>query len=495
MKDRDESMGYPSLLFTGNASGRQVATSVFEDVKLTLFFSKEAIDAMRVLCPAGDIPVRQALVKLLLENGECRERFSRLAEITAHIHHLREALADVKCENERHYIFVCLMAAVADFYQEAASGQDTGGLLLQRFTEWFRSASGEKEWSELSREALELREKAVNAQKMSFRTAGENLWLRLEFEESYVERLQRCAEDLGLPPTRIQRDTMIRLDARMVNALARLHPEDFLAFKAFYARYGQSFDESILSYRYELNFYLEAAKLLDRVRNAGLPLCWPTISQEKQFRIQGLRDISLLHKETDIIPNDAEFTREEPFFFLTGANGGGKTTFLRSLGIAVLLFLSGCPICADTAILWPPENVFTHFPQDERFEADGRFADEQRRVKAILEQHNGNSLILLNETYSTTNEELAVACTLELAEKLKNSGSFVLYITHQHGLEAAEVPFLSVIVDEGDDNRRTYRIARRKEAAGSYAADILRRYSLDREGLSRRFAGKGGEAV
>ena len=317
--------------------------------------------------------------------------------------------------------------------------------------------------------------------------------MRPDFRESYVERLQRCAEDLGLPPYRGNRDVSLRLDARMVNALARLHPEAFLAFREFYGRYAESFDESILSYRFELNFYLEALSLMDRIRSAGLPLCWPRISGEKKIEIRSLYDISLLLKEgVTIIPNDVIFSREEPFFFLTGANGGGKTTYLRALANAVILFLSGCPICAADADIFPVDNVFTHFPQDERFEADGRYADEQRRVGEILAAHGGKSLILLNETYSTTNEELAVSSTLELTKKLKNSGSFTLYITHQHGLEAAGVPFLSVIVDRDDQNRRTYRIARRQEAEGSYASDILRRYALDEESLKRRFAGNGG---
>ncbi len=156
----------------------------------------------------------------------------------------------------------------------------------------------------------------------------------------------------------------------------------------------------------------------------------------------------------------------------------------------MLLFLSGCPVCAREAALWPLRSVFPHFPRDERFEADGRYADEQKRVGEILAAHGGDSLILLNETYSTTNEELAVSSTLALAEQLKDSGSFTLYITHQRGLEGAGVPFLSVIVDADDQNRRTYRIARRKEFESSYALDILRRYALDEESLMRRFPGE-----
>ncbi len=487
-------MSYPSLLFSDKASGTRIEEHVFEDVKLTAFFSEESIGAMRVLCRPEDIPVRQDLLRYLDGNGEVRSILKDLEAVSADLVRLHAAMQAVKWENERHYVFVGLMTAVADFAGLAASLPEQGGPLLLRFGSRFRSDFADPVWSDMAAEAQKLRKEADRIRRETFRMAGDNLWMRPDFRESYVERLQRCAAELGLPPERRQRDVSIRLDARMVNALARLHPEAFLAFRDFYARNSGSFDEGILSYRFELGFYLEALALMDRIRNAGLPLCWPAPAKEKRIRVRELYDISLLLKSgVRIVPNDAEFTSAEPFFFLTGANGGGKTTYLRSLANAALLFLSGCPVCAASAEIWPVGNVFTHFPQDERFEADGRYADEQRRVGEILAAHGGNSLILLNETYATTNEELAVSSTLALAEKLKDSGSFVLYITHQHGLEAAGVPFLSVIVDEDDQNRRTYRIERRREAEGSYASDILRRYGLDAESLLSRFPGNGGE--
>lgn len=488
-------MSYPSLLFYGKAFGTKIEKHVFEDVKLTLFFSDEAINAMRVLCRPEDIPARQDFLRFLSENAEAAGTLVSLNEKIGQIYHLRSALDEVKCENERHYIFVGLMAGVADFVSQAAQMPEGGGILAERFHSRFQSLLADPDWTAFSEQALHLRELAREAERETFRMNGDNLWIRLEYGETYVERLERCARELGLPESRTKRDTSIRLDARMVNALARLHPESFLAFRDFYAAGKERFDETILSYRYELNYYLEARKLIRRIAEAGLPLCWPHVSDRRELRYQNVYDISLLTKDhVTIIPNDAEFSEEEPFFFLTGANGGGKTTFLRALAIATILFRSGCPVCAENASLFAVENVLTHFPQDERFDADGRYADELRRMDEILSVQNGASLILLNETFSTTNEELAVSSTLKVTEQLKSSGSFTLYITHQQGLEPAGVPFLSVLVDATDSNRRTYRIARRREAEGSYARDILRRYALDRESLQKRFGRAAEEA-
>ena len=74
-----------------------------------------------------------------------------------------------------------------------------------------------------------------------------------------------------------------------------------------------------------------------------------------------------------------------------------------------------------------------------------------------------------------------------LTRELCKSGSFGIYITHQHGIDESGVPFLSVVVDESDANRRTYKIEKRRSEGFSYAKDILKRYGLTAEALRKRF--------
>jgi hypothetical protein len=93
----------------------------------------------------------------------------------------------------------------------------------------------------------------------------------------------------------------------------------------------------------------------------------------------------------------------------------------------------------------------------------------------------------LNETYSTTAKETAEERTESLARKLYEQKRFGIYITHQHAMELTDIPLLSVAVDENDNNKRTYRIVRRKTSPRSFANDILIRYGLTRGQLAERF--------
>lgn len=482
-------MKYPSLLYTSGPSGRQVNPEVFEDLKLDLLLGQNAIEAMRTLCRPEDIPVRQELFKAL-DDAENLDRLRILSMGASQISRLCEAYAAVRCDNERHYVYFNLANAVISFYENAAKINGTG-FLLGRFRDFFEKEVSSAYFKKLRDEAKRLVPGSEKVRVNSFRMVGEQLYIRPEESTTIVSRLLKCAADLGLKNKPVeQREVSIRLNPRIINALAGLH-RDFAAFKGFYDEYADFFSDEILKYLSELNFYLEINAIFKRVREAGIPVCWPSGSREKKISIKELRDLSLLAKnETNIVPNDIFFNEEEPFFFLTGANGGGKTTYLRSVGIAVLLFLSGCPIPCESAEIYPLDNVFTHFPRDERFEGEGRFADEEKRVNEILSAHGGNSLVLLNETYSTTSEDLAVKLTVELAKTLHKSGSLGIYITHQHGIGETDIPFLSVIIDQSMENRRTYKIARMRGISGSFARDILKKYSLTREALAERFLPK-----
>ena len=158
-----------------------------------------------------------------------------------------------------------------------------------------------------------------------------------------------------------------------------------------------------------------------------------------------------------------------------------------AVGIAVLLFVCGCPVPCRHAEISEISSLFTHFPRDERFDGSGRFVEENSRVQKILNDMDEQSLVLLNETYSTTNEENAVAMTEKLANELNGKRIFGLYITHQHALATTQIPYLNVLIDRDDANRRTYKIARQKNTDGSFAKDILVRCGLTFEALEKRF--------
>ena len=74
-----------------------------------------------------------------------------------------------------------------------------------------------------------------------------------------------------------------------------------------------------------------------------------------------------------------------------------------------------------------------------------------------------------------------------LGARLFKTGVFGLYIPHQHGISQTKVPYLNVVVDVAANNRRTYKVERRRADRSSYARDILEKYRLTREHLGERF--------
>jgi hypothetical protein len=119
--------------------------------------------------------------------------------------------------------------------------------------------------------------------------------------------------------------------------------------------------------RTELAFYRGCANLHHRLVDQGVPVCFPEPAARGSRRLAGagLRDVGLVLSTADpVVGNDLDAEGKD-LLIVTGANQGGKSTFLRSVGQAQVMMQCGMFVAADSfcADLCPA--VFTHFKREE----------------------------------------------------------------------------------------------------------------------------------
>ena len=484
-------MAYPSLLYYVKPKKKPMSLSVFEDLQLLNFIPKRVAKAASVPCGRENITARQELFKALSDSASV-ERYRELFDISCELHRLDKAFGEAGTETEKCLIFFFICERVRAFTLLAAES-GLSDPMTKRFASAFVKSKESEQFIKMSGELDRLLPRAEETLTVSLEVSGQSVRVDSDISVTFMQRIRACAETLGVSEPKVKNPENRGISPDILTSMGKLRVELMKEFKAFKSEFLSFYEPSIVYYRKEIEFYLTMVSLLQRIREVGIPLTYPTVAEGRVVNITEAYDVSLLAKnETDIVPNDISFTEEEPFYILTGANGGGKTTYLRTVGIALVLFLLGCPLPCRAATVGDLSSVFTHFPRDERFDGSGRFVEENNRVNAILEAMDENSVVLLNETYSTTNEENAVKMTEKLANELYGKRIFGLYITHQHGLSESEIPYLNVLIDVNDENRRTFKIAKQKSVGGSYAKDILIRCGLTVEALEARF-GKLGE--
>ena len=479
-------MTYLPLIFAKEKTPVCMDTALIEDLKLELLLSP-AVCKLLLCRPEGEtVSLRSEMFSAMLSDDGARATVSGLLSELKAASKLYRALNRAISEKAGAFIFASLFKRYSDFCRKAASAPSYGQLFA-RFSKTFAEVTGNERFAAAYEKSEVISKTLDSVRGVSLKITGDEVKVSLPQNDGISASLISCANELEIPLTS-HPETEIELRASIPDALARLAPDVFEPACEFFHEHRALVSGEIFGYIEELEFILGILDFCERVKAHGLPLSFPRISKKKKIALKNVYDFTLIAKEAKIIvPNDVNFDEKEPFFYLTGANGGGKTTYLRAVGCNVVLFLAGAPAVCDGGECCVFDAVFTHFPRDERFEGSGRFFDEIDRVNRILERENGSSLILLNETYATTGEEKALEYTAKLAEKLNKSGSFGLYITHQHEVGESKVPFLGVVIDALDGNKRTYRIEKRRLPPKSFAADILEKYGLTKEALDKRF--------
>ena len=504
-------MLFYNILLKGCVNGK-IGAAVFEDTKLNdllnHFLAKEqvenVVDVLKDPLQPDDIELRQELF-LELEKDHVEQYLLKLKDELWQLTQSYETYAKTpedKSYKQIHY--ANLMLAYVRFVEGICNKsvyEASQSLLLREFIQSFLLIQATAQYTELSREVKSLKGELVSIGTimMDINTTNavpRKVRLKKETKPFAASELMEVAQQFGIDKRQlnIKNEEMTQC---FMDALAKLYPEIFNHLTKFYHAYKEHFNPEILNYTKQISFYLNMKALYTELRNHNVPISMPMVTTRKDIKISSAYDISLLVKmESGIVPNEVDFNESQGFFILTGANGGGKTAYLRMLGICQILFLAGGYIPAIKGVIYPFNKIYTHFPVEESLDGVGRLKEEQRRVAEILSDVDENSMVLLNETFSSTNEELSVGISYELLQELCKKGAYGIFVTHQHQLcEAAKsisartrIDYLTTRVLQDDKKTRTYKIIKNSTDNCSYAQSVLERYGLSRERLLERFS-------
>lgn len=137
----------------------------------------------------------------------------------------------------------------------------------------------------------------------------------------------------------------------------------------------------------------------------------------------------LLNKENRI-GNDIDFSKEN-FIILTGSNMSGKSTFLRSLGINMVLAGTGAPVCAAAANVQPLKVLVSMRLSDSLSDSTSYFFAEIKRLKQIMDSLQGERcFVLLDEILRGTNSDDKRNGTIEVIKKMVNKQVIGAIATH-----------------------------------------------------------------
>lgn len=286
---------------------------------------------------------------------------------------------------------------------------------------------------------------------------------------------------------------MNHVEARILGLVARLYPKVFATLNAFCRLHGGFLDPTVGAFDREVQFYVAYLKLIDPLRRTGLAFCVPEVSTAAK-QIEGVDAFDLplalkLHSEhARVVPNGFELSGDERIVVVTGPNNGGKTTFARMVGQLHHLASLGLLVPGRSARLFVPDRIFTHFEREESIETlRGKLEDELARIHDILGQASERSLLVMNESFSSTTLDDALALSHAVLEQVIERDILCVYVTFLDELTRLPKAISMVSsVDPDDPAERTFRIERRDADGLAYAAAIARKYGLSYEQLTER---------
>ena len=289
------------------------------------------------------------------------------------------------------------------------------------------------------------------------------------------------------------------------NAMNEIFKADVRGWRQLVQSYVLSNTDFLLRIMPEIEFLTKAQHMLLALKSRGLNLVNPEICDmdAREFSVHGIYNPAVaLRVDEKMVKNDIDFDEKAKIYVLTGPNRGGKSVITCAVGQVQALAQLGLPVTADSARISPVTAIFTHFPTDSGDTIEkGRLGEECARLNLIFDVLDKHSLVLLDESFSSTGSYEASYIASEVLTGFSMIGCRCLFSTHLHELSAQLDEINRKCLSEGgspidtlvagiNGAERSFEITRAKPDGKSYARDIADKFGISYEKIMERAKAK-----
>jgi DNA mismatch repair protein MutS2 len=198
-----------------------------------------------------------------------------------------------------------------------------------------------------------------------------------------------------------------------------------------------------------------------------------------------LLQLSLLRTGSDqrVVPLDVRLGGENTVMVITGANAGGKTIAIKTIGLVLVMALSGMPIPAASSSSLPfLRSLLVDIGDEQSIENNlSTFSAHISNISEILRKKDSKTVVLIDELGTGTDPDEGAALACAILKEMHESGALVFATTHLADIKGFVHRSEGMVNASMEFDLKTltplYRL-RSGEPGQSHAIEIARRYGL-----------------